>query len=411
MNEETLKGLFTLFHLNEKSDEQIMKIMKARHNTKEACTLGISFLKSEDNILATMQDAFFEDCVCEAGIKALHLENKSENEILAFVEKAMTGNDSQKSVVKKLCIPYFKLDKKKEYQIFNLLKKTKYEYWIRKASVEVLEKRVKKMTDEELLSLIELADYNEDIFYLCIRHFKSEEQILTLLEREQTSDHVRGVMASHIKWEGKDENQVLEVMKRAHYQSSFCEAGISFLKQEENILFAMEKGHYYGSICKIGIPLLQLESKSNNDFLRIMLNSKYNHLICDKCLSFLNLSEKTEQGIMDIIKVTEYNQFVCMEAITFLKSANLITFVIKKTNFQTGVCCAGLPLLKLSTDIHFVMNGSDYDTDVCSIGILLLKTEEEIFSIMEKTKFNSGVCEAGVKTMEAIKLAVEKKNK
>ena len=100
-----------------------------------------------------------------------------------------------------------------------------------------------------------------------------------------------------------------------------------------------------------------------------------------------------------------------MGAITFLKSVNLITDVIQKTNFQVGVCCAGLPLLKLSADIHFVMNGSNYDTDVCRVGISLLKTEEEIFSIMEKTKFYSDVCEAGVKTMEAIKLAAEKKSK
>jgi len=407
MDKKAATEMFKLFHMNEKTDGQIMAIMKSHQRDKEVYTVGISFLKSPDNIITAMRDIYYEEPVCVAGIKALQLENKTENEILALMGKVISGvyNDRQKSVVEKCFAPYFKLNKKKTFQIFNLLKKTNYSYWISQTSIKVLAKRVNKMSDEELLALIELSDYNKDIIILCIQYFKSEEEVLKFTEKESLSDSLDFILgkAVHIiKWAGKTENQILEVLRRAHYQSDFCEAALPFIEKEENLLFVMKEGHNYGRMSEVGIPLLQLELKDYDGLLHVMQESNYEYLICSRCLALMNLPEKEESVLMNLVKATEYNKFVCRDVIIFLKSTKFVLDVITKTNFEKIVCCAGLPLLKLSSDILFVMSGSEYDSDVCEIGILLLETEEAIFYVMQATKFNTGVCRKGVKAIKAI---------
>ena len=402
MDKKVVRGIFELFNMSTKTEQQIVDIMKADHNSKEVCTLGVSFLKSEEEILKVMGSTYYDEKVCEAAIKALHLENKTENEILTFISK-VEANGNQKGSVIRPCIPYLKLDELREFQILNLLRKTKYEYYIRTACIEALIKKIESFNDEQLLSVIELTDFNEDILALCIKYFKSEKQILKLIRVDKTPSYIISSAATLIKWEEKNEDQILEVLEKVAYNSSFCESGIKFFETEKNILFVLEKTENDSTVTELAIPLLKLESKSKTDLMRIIINSNYNSYICDECFNHLELAKMTESEILGIIKASNYNSFVSMNLVCFLKNEmKNILDVVRKTQFNVGVCRASLPLLKVPSDIYLVLSGSNFDPHVCEKGISSLKTEDEIFSIMEKTKFHYDVCNAGVLAMEGV---------
>jgi hypothetical protein len=410
MNSKTALEVFRLFKMSDKTEEQVVAIIASTLYQKEACRVGMPFLKLEKNILKLMRESFYDEETCAAALKALKMESWTENKILAFLNNLPEGNN--RDTVKKLSLSYFKLEEKKEYQIINLLKKVKNDYCFRDPCVKAL--KLSEKTDEELWSIIELSDFQENICRAAIKCFKDEENILLLMERSETPDHVLNVGAKCIKWEGKSDDKTMHILKRGRYNLTLCEAGITSLKQVSDILFIMEKGHYYNSICDIGIPLLKLDQKDTDELFQIMAESKYDYQICDACLSFLNLQEKTSPDLLAIMARTDFNEFVCMRAITHFKKnkgldcESAVIDVMRKTNFQTGVCRVGLPLLVKDLSFVYVMESSGYNADVCEIGITLLKDEATIFMIMEKTNFEYKVCEAAVKTMAAIKARIQK---
>jgi hypothetical protein len=404
MNSSTALEVFSLFNMSDKTDDQIMNILASTLYDVEVCRVGVSLLKSENNILKLMEQSFYDEETCTIALKVLKLEGWSENKILAFLDNLPEGN--QRNTVKKLSIPYFKLEEKKEYQILNLLKKVKYDYYFRGPCVKAL--KLLEKTDEELQSIIELSDFQENICLAAIKCFKEEENILLLMERNEMPDLVLNVGAKCIKWEGKNEDQAMHTIKRGRYNLNLCEAGISSLKKVSDILAIMEKGRYYSGICDIGIPLLKLDQKINDDLFQIMSESKYNYQICNACLSFFKLSEQSENSLLEIMQKTNYNEFVCMKCIEFLKNESLINEVFSKTSFQIGVCRTGLPLITDQKIIDQVMYLVAYDADVCEIGITLLTDEKMIFDVMEKTKFEYKVCQAGVKTLTALKNQAKK---
>lgn len=413
MDSKTALDVFRLFNVSDKTDDQIMAITASALYIAEVCRMAVPLLKSEKNILRLMRESFYDEETCAAALKALKLEDWTENKILTFLNSLPEGNN--RDTVKKLSIPYFKLNKKKEYQIINLLKKVKYDYYFRAACIKAL--NLEKKNDGQLQSIIELSDFQENICRAAIKCFKDEENILLLMERKESENNVCAAGAPFIKWEGKTEDQVMHTLKRGQYNSRLCELGIAYLKTVSNILFIMEKGHYYNSICDLGIPLLNLDQKNNDELFQIMRLSEYNYQICDACLSFLNLSKKNNNGLFQLMDRTDFNAFVCMRLLSYSKVEqgtdyeSFIVDVIRKTNFQAGVCRTGLPLIENEISHIYIMESSGYDSDVCEVGITLLKDEKTIFHVMEMTKFDYKVCEAGVKTLTALKDQVKKRPK
>ncbi|MFZ2310932.1 MAG: hypothetical protein WAW11_05315 [Patescibacteria group bacterium] len=396
--------------MSDKTDDQIMNILASTLYDVEACRVGVSLLNLEKNILKLMEQSFYDAETCSAALKVLKLESRDENKILAFIYSIPEGNN--RDTIKKLSIPYFKLNKKKEYQIINLLKKVKYDYYFREPCVKAL--NLDKKTDEQIQSIIELSDFQENVCRAAIKCFKDEENILLLMERKESENNVCAAGAPFIKWEGKNEDQAMQVMKRGQYNSRLCEIGITHLTTVSNILFIMEKGHYYNSICDIGIPLLKLDQKDTDELFHIMRLSGFNYQICDACIPFLNPSKKNNNGLFQLMNRADFNAFVCMRLLSYSKEEEGVDYesfiidVIRKTNFQTGVCRIGLPLIKQEISHIYVMESSGYNSDVCEIGVTLLKDEKTIFHVMEMTKFDYKVCEDGVKTLTALKTQAKK---
>lgn len=399
MDWKTALDIFRLVNMGDKNDDQIMTILSSADYAKGACQSGVSLLKSDENVLKIMSRSFYDEETCIAALKVLKLENLTENKLLVFIDNFPAGNS--RDTIKKLSIPYFKLKEKKEHQIINLLKKVRYDFYFKGPLIEAL--KLSKKDDEELQSIIELSDFQDDICRAVIEHFKGEEYILCLMERKEISNHVLSAGAKRIKWEGKDEGQIMHTIKRGQYSLGICEAGLSFLKMESNILYIMGKGEYSYNICNIGIPLLNLDKKTPEEHLCIMAASKYVYQICDACLSFFNLSEESDESLLEIMDRTKYSAYVCMKCIKFLKNEADIFNVIYLSGFQVGVCRNGLPLLTDQKIIKKVMYLASYDDDVCAVGITLLTDEKIIFDVMEKSKFEYKVCAAGVKTLAALK--------
>jgi hypothetical protein len=136
MNSETALEVFRLFDMSNKTEDQIVSMVASTLYDLETCRVGISLLKSEKNILKIMEQSFYDEETCVAALKALKLENWNENKILVFIYSIPESNNQ--NTVKKLSIPYFKLDEKKEYQILNLLKKVQYDYFFRTACIKAL---------------------------------------------------------------------------------------------------------------------------------------------------------------------------------------------------------------------------------------------------------------------------------
>ena len=62
----------------------------------------------------------------------------------------------------------------------------------------------------------------------------------------------------------KTENQILSIMEKTGYNSDVCQAGIPLLKLEEKtedqILSIMEKTGYNSDVCRAGITVLEKAS-------------------------------------------------------------------------------------------------------------------------------------------------------
>lgn len=406
MNSRTAVEVFRLFNMSEKTENQIMSIIKSTQYEPSACEAGVPLLFLEKNILEVMEKSFYAGGVCKVALKRLKMQEWSENKILSFIDQLETS--TARDTLKKISIPYFKLKQKKEYQILNLLKKVKHDYYFRKACIEAL--NLKSKTDEQLWSIIELSDYQAYICIGAIRCFTKDEYILSLIQRHITTDLVLSEAAKCIRWEGNSEDQIMYLIGRGKYNFHFCEKGIVFLKKVSNILFVMAEGHHCISICKLGIPMLNLAQKTPGELFSIMAPT-YDYLVCDACLKFFELPKQSEEALVGIMQRTGYNEFVCMRCLPWLKNETLILSVIRETSFQVGVCRTGLPMLSNETDIAYIIASSGYNTDICEIGITLLTNEQDIFEVMEKTNFYCKVCKAGVKTLANIKVRAKKKVK
>ncbi|MEI6835927.1 MAG: hypothetical protein WCK59_03765 [Candidatus Falkowbacteria bacterium] len=399
MNGKVAYDIFRLFDMSEKNEGQIMDIMIKSQYAKEACALGITLLKAENNIFNIMKKTGYYKDVCQAGLKTLKMGEKTENQILAITNRVK--EDDREETIKKLCIPYLKLEKKKEYQILNLLQKTNYDYTLREALITAL--KLESKTDEQLLSIMEISNFQENVCAAGIKYFKEEEHVLTLMERPKTPDFVIEAGAPNLKWEGKTDEQILESLRRAHYQSAVCAAGIVFLRDEYSIITVMKNYGFYSDVCDIGIPLLNLGQKTDDMLLNIMERMDYNWNICQPCIKLLNFEEKTESQIFGIIERTAYDKYVAMAGIVFLKSNIYHVYkIIQQCNYQVGVCIAGLKLLS-ETMILQTLEDSKFDPDICAEGINFITREDNIFFIMEKARYASRVCENGLKALKNLK--------
>jgi hypothetical protein len=402
MYAETAQEIFQLFDMTEKTDAQIIAILGSTRYDKDACAAGISFIKDKNKIFFILDKTNYADSVCDTGIKALHLEGFSENELLDLIESTKKISHNPHYFIK-LCNSYFKMEDKTELQIVNLLKKTSYDYELVLMSVKTLTKKSKKMNDEQLLALIELTEYNDRICEACVPFFKSEGQLFSLISSSKNLYNICSYCAPHIYWIDKSNDQILKILQSVNYHPSLCKSAITHFDNRDSILAILSGCKYDQEVCAVGIPLLRLDLLSEKELLAFMKLADYSYQICFACLEYMNLANKNDDQLLHVMATSSFNQYVCMKAIVFLKTEKNVMNIITSTGYQTGVARAGLPLIKLSTDVIAVMNGSKYNSDVCSSGMAGLKNEEEIFYIMEKTNYNHDVCRAGIKAFEALK--------
>jgi len=399
MESKTAQEIFRLFDLSKKTEDQILAIIQASHYSPEVCCLGISFLKNESNILMIMEKTSYNPKVCAVGVKALKLGSKTENQILTLLEEINAGDTQE--CVRKLCIPYFKLKQKKEYEILNLLKKTKWNYFIKKAAIEAL--KVENKTDEQLVTLMEITDYQSDVCALCMKHLKKDENIIALMTRESTPYFIQIIGASRLNWKNKTTEQIMEILVGTDYNHDVSLAAVPYIKTVKEILLVIKYSANSEDICTIGINNLKLSEKAEDKLLWLMKESGYNYYVCCRCLELLSLNEKTDDQLLSIMFNSDYNEFVCATCIIHLKSEYDVHQTIKKTKFKTTVCLAGLPRLSLQSDIINVLADSCYEDNVCVLGISLLKSENLIFDTMEKANYSSPICDAAVERLKVLK--------
>ncbi len=402
MYSETAQEFFKSFDMTEKTDAQIIAILGSTRYDKDACAAGISFIKDKDKVFSILDKTNYANSVCDASMKALHLEKLSENELLDLIEATKKTVHNCHYFVS-LCNSYFKMENKTELQIVNLLKKTNYAYDLVLMSVKTLTKKSKKMNDEQLLALIELTEYNDRICEACVPFFKSENQLFDLISSSKNLYNICSYCAPHIFWIDKSNNQILSILQSVNYHPELCKSAIAHFDDRDSILIVLKGCKYDQEVCDVGIPLLRLDLLSEKELLDFMKLADYSYQICFACLEHIDLAIKPDLQLLSLMSATAFNHFVCMKAIVFLTLEKHVMEVMVSTDYQTGVVRAGLPRITLSIDVLAVMNGSKYNTDVCSLGMSGLKNEEEIFYIMEKTNYNNDVCKAGVKAFEALK--------
>lgn len=405
MKSDTIEEIFRLFDMNAKTEKQVMALIKESgfRNTK-LCQTAIPYLRSEDNILKVMSSTFFDEEVCKVGLKTLITKDWSDNKILAFLKKVENDRDSR---VKRLSIPYFKLKGKKEYEIINLLRKTEYDFYFLKPCIDAL--GINKKNDDQLIALMEIADYHADFCFACIKGLKKEENILALMERNTTPDYVISEGASSINWDNKNDEEIYNVMTRAHFKSEVCEVGITHFKSEDLIIRVLEKTNYDWDVCAVSFPLLKFEEKDESALFDLIKTTKCRYEICEPALKLLKLPEKTDDELMDILKELSMNTFVCQKIAPYLKSEKCLSYIVQKTDYNEDVCAVVLKMLyKGDDDLVFTfLEKTHYSDIICEVGIPLLKSEESIFRAMENAHYVRSACGAAVIAMKNLKKVVK----
>lgn len=403
MKSDTILEIFRLFNMKNKTEQQIMALIKeSGYHNKDLCKLAITLLKSEENIMTVIYHTCYDEGVCQAGIKTLIKKNWTDNQILAFLKRVRDNSDS---IITKLCIPYFKLNDKKEYELINLLRKVDYTFYFLQPCLKALD--IDKKNDKQLIALMEITNYHESFCYACITHLKTEENILSLMERSGTPDYVVVAGAELIKWKKKSENEILAIIEKSHDKFSFYDNGILYLKNVENILKVLKLINYSYSTLGTVLPVLKLDQKSESELWRIMKLSDYAYSVCTECLAFINLSEKDDDELKGLMLETEMNPLICENIVPNLKSEEPILFAIKNTKFNDDVCAAALPLLFKGDEatIFSLLENTHYCDAVCEVGIPLLTNEDSIFRAMGNAHFASKALDAGLVAIKKLKPA------
>lgn len=142
-----------LLKLETKTAHQLLTIMRISNYKDCVCETGISFLQSENQILFIMEKTNYDDNVCETGIPLLKLEEKTEDQLLAILEK----NANIIPIVHKIVIPYLKLEEKTEDQLLTLLEKTNYHWGMYEFGIPFLRSK------DRIVEIIERADFRNDV--------------------------------------------------------------------------------------------------------------------------------------------------------------------------------------------------------------------------------------------------------
>jgi hypothetical protein len=190
------------------SERQVLAIMGKADHIK-VYREGISFLKSNGNILAVMEKNNYDSETCRNGARRLNFKKLSEIENLAI----MTRTNHNRYV----CLAGSKF-LKSEKEVLELMKK-----FIGSTLVELCREILEIPRSEELtLEVMIKSDHDE-------------------------STCRKGI--NFLKLRKKSTRQIMVLVKKSDYCMEICEAAVRYLKSKKLILDIIEKTDYDEDVC------------------------------------------------------------------------------------------------------------------------------------------------------------------
>jgi hypothetical protein len=330
-----------------KSKEKIWRIIGETDYEVAICIIGLPFLKSEKRVLEIMEKTKWNSDVCKAAVPFLDFSLMEDKQIMTIVHSSryqtdlclaainslrlddnivniITGINSSNKDVFLAILPYLK----SQEQILKLLKTVEYDETIFKKAEPLL--KLEEKTERKLLDLAEKTNFKWQlaISVMSLPSLKSKKIIMRILRGARYyQEELSALAVDRLRLKEKTIKQILELMKEANFDKSFCLATMPFL------------------VAKLG-------SDSREQQLALMERTNYNYNFCEaiaQSIDFkeMHYSDSGKYRILGFVKRTKYNIPVCREAVKYLKSRADIMSLLEKVNYDEGTCKNALPSLEL----------------------------------------------------------------
>ena len=265
---------FSLLQQQIKTEQQWMDILDELGYPWQFSQHAITMLKSEENIIKTMEGDKLYDPVCEAGIPLLHLAAKTEDELIALFKRFSHLAIGYRA--RSMIIPFFKFEQKNNLKVMEILKKIDYEHNACQAAILVLSleediltvmdktgynylvcdpvlPKVKQFfeqkTEEQLMATLAKFHYGYSITAMAVPLLKTDRNIYTVMEGSNYNPNVTSAAAKQLHFETRSEAAIMDILLRVHYDKNVAVVGITFLKDSRNILEVMRQTKYDEKVC------------------------------------------------------------------------------------------------------------------------------------------------------------------